>query len=75
MIIIEEKIPIYLSQDEAMLFVAFQKNYQVVAYILGTMEALRLNEIRNASLTMDFDPQGSITHSSITQHYKKHPPN
>lgn len=70
-IIIEEKTPVYLSPDEAMLFMAFQKNYQVVARILGSMDALRINDISNASLTMDFDRDGLITHSSITKHYRK----
>lgn len=70
-IIIEQKTPIYLSSDEAMLFMAFQKNYQVIANIIGSMDALRVNNITNSTLTMDFDREGLIAHSSITKHYRK----
>lgn len=70
-IIIEQKIPIYLSEDEARLFVTFQKNYQVVARIIGSMDALNLTEIKNASLLMDFDQNGTINHSAITKHYRR----
>lgn len=70
-LIIEEKTPVYLSPDEAMLFMTFQKNYQVIARILGSMEALKVNDLSNGTLTMDFDSGGVIQHSSITKHYRK----
>lgn len=67
----ETKTAVYLDPDEAMLFVAFQKNYRTVAHILGSIDALGLNSISNASLTMDFDRDGIISHTSITKHYRK----
>ncbi len=70
-IIIEEKTPVFLSPDEAQLFVAFQKNYQLIANILGNMDSLGLSNLRNASMVLDFDMNGVIQHSSITKHYRK----
>ncbi len=68
---IKEKTPIWLSSDEALLFKAFQQHYQVVARIIGSMEALRINDIANASVVMDFDANGIIQHSAITKHYRR----
>lgn len=70
-IVIEPKTPVYLSPDEALLFIAFQKNYQLIANILGTMDSMGFTNLRSASVALDFDANGAIQHSSITKHYRK----
>ena len=70
-IIIEEKLPVYLSTDEAKLFLAFQKNYHTIAQVLGVMDSLGVKNMANGSLTLDFNSEGMIQHSSITKHYRK----
>lgn len=70
-IIIEQKTPVYLSPDEALLFVEFQRRYQTIASIIGNMEGMGLINLKNSSLTLDFDMNGVIQHSSITSHFRK----
>ena len=70
-ITIEQKTPVYLSPDEALLFMAFQKNYQVIARILGHIDALGIRNIANSSLVLDFDKDGMVAHTAITNHYRK----
>jgi len=69
-ITIEQKTPVYLSPDEALLFMAFQKNYQIIAHILGTMDSLKIGDLSNGRLEMDFDKTGMVTHTSITKHFR-----
>lgn len=71
MIITLEKTPVYLDPDEALLFLAFQKNYHVVAQVLGVMDSLGIKTLANGSLTLDFNSDGIIQHSSVTKHYRK----
>lgn len=69
--LIIEKIPVFLTADEALLFRQFQERFQIIASIVGSMDALNIKDIKNASLTMDFDGNGIINHSSITKHYRR----
>ena len=69
-IIIEEKIPVYLSEDEAKLFIAFQKNYIVFAQLLGYMESTGTSNLKNMSIVMDIDNDGKVGHTAITRHYR-----
>ena len=66
----ENTTTIVLTDDEAKLFLEFQKHFQIIAYVLGAMALLNINIIKNASLTLDYDQNGKINHSVISQHYR-----
>lgn len=68
--IIIEKIPVYLTADEAMLFVEFQKNYQIIAHLLGYMSSIHADTLKNTHLAFDIDNEGKISHTAITKHYR-----
>lgn len=70
MIETRQNVQIDLKPEEAMLFVEFQKNYQVVAYLLGYLSSLKIAEMNNTNLTMDIDSNGKVSHTSITKHYR-----
>jgi len=61
---------VYLTPDEALLFVEFQKRYHIIAQLVGCMESLNLSDIKNTSITMDTDEQGRVKHTAITKHYR-----
>ncbi len=63
-------IVIELSKEDALLFKAFQENYQVVAPIVGFMDSLKMADLKNMTIQMDIDKNGVINHSSITRHYR-----
>lgn len=62
---------IQLTDDEAKLFVEFQRNYQMIAHTLGVMRSLNLTNLNTCELTMHYDQTGSITHAQITKHFNK----
>lgn len=64
------KIPVYLTEDEAKLFIEFQKRYQVMAHLLGYMDSLNIFELKNCSVVMDIDNLGKVSHTAITRHYR-----
>lgn len=69
-IVIEEQIPVYLTPDDARLFVEFQKRYQVIGQLLGSMDALKISDMKNVSIVMDLDGAGKLQHTAITKHYR-----
>lgn len=62
---------IELTDEEALLFLQFQKNYEVIGYILGYMDSLKTYDLRNMSITMDIDNTGTIRHCSFTKHFRQ----
>jgi Holliday junction resolvase len=72
-IIIEQKpanTPVYLTPDEVLLFIEFKRNYKIVAYILGFMESLHLEDMRETNVVLDIDKTGIISHAAITKHFR-----
>ncbi len=67
---VESKIPVYMTVDEASLFVEFKKNYKVIAYILGFMNTMNINDMKETNVSLDIDKNGSVGHASITKHFR-----
>lgn len=67
---IKPQVAVYLSEDDAKLFMAFQQNYQTVAHLLGCMDGLNLKDLKNVSVNMDIDKDGKLAHTAITRHYR-----
>ena len=63
-------VPIFLTKGEAMLFVEFQKRYQVLAHLIGCMDSLNILQLKNCSITLDVDTNGKVSHSAITVHHR-----
>lgn len=62
---------IFLEDEEAKIFLEFQKRFNVIASIVGTLDTFNTLDLKNSSLTLDFDNNGIIAHSSITKHYRR----
>lgn len=56
MIINLETIPVYLTNEEANLFVKFQRHHNLIAY----MENVKAFGMRNGSVTIHFNSLGEI---------------
>lgn len=69
-VIIEEKIPVYLSPYEAGVFVKFQEHFTLIAHVVGVMDSLGLKDLNNANILMEFNNEGLIKHTAITKHYR-----
>lgn len=65
-----QNIPVYLTIDEARLFVEFKKRYKVIAYILGFMESMRLDDMKETNVVLDIDKGGIVSHAAITKHFR-----
>lgn len=61
---------VWLTEDEARLFVMFQKHYQTIAPIVGYLESLKLMDLGSTNITIDIDPVGVVRHTSITKNFK-----
>lgn len=57
---------IYLTEEDARLFVQFQKSYMIFRALIEA-EAL---EIRNGSVTLNFDANGAIRAVKKELHYR-----
>lgn len=66
----QPKIPVYLTEDEAKLFVEFQKRYQVIAHLIGYMDSINIFELKNSSIQLDIDTTGKVSHTAVTKHYR-----
>lgn len=66
----DTKILVELSPTDALLFAEFQKRYEVVAPLVGYMDAIKVFDLRNMSLQFDIDKAGVISHTSITRHFR-----
>lgn len=62
----KELTPIYLNQEEAMLFVAFQKRYAFIELL----ESLKVFDIKSGSITVNFDSLGAIGSVDIQRHFR-----
>ncbi len=73
-VIIEQEtpahIPVYLTQDEALLFVQFKKNYKVIAYILGFIDSMKIENMKETNIVLDIDKNGIVSHAAITKHFR-----
>ncbi len=70
-VINKELIPVFLTNEEALLFIQFQKKYQVIAYILGCLDSLNVNDVKNSMVSFNFDQSGVLGNTTITKHYKR----
>jgi len=62
--------PVYLTPDEALLFIEFKKRYHIIAPLIGYMETMRIPDLKEASVVMDIDSSGKVSHTAITKHYR-----
>lgn len=61
---------IELTDEEAKLFIEFQKHHEMIAYLLGFMDSLNVSNLKNMSITMDIDNLGVVAHTSLTRHFR-----
>lgn len=61
---------VQLTDEDALLFIQFQKNYQILAPIVGYMTSLKIIDISNSQLVLDIDSQGKVGHMAITKHFR-----
>ena len=64
-------VTIDLTEEDAKLFILFQQHYNLVAYLLGAMDKLKLQDLNMCNVQLDYNAHGLIEHSAITKHYKK----
>lgn len=62
---------IELTNEDALLFVEFQKHYNVVAPIVGYMSSLKLVDVSNTQIVLDIGQSGVVQHMAITKHYRQ----
>jgi hypothetical protein len=48
--------PVFLSEEEARLFLSFQKHH----HLIGLLESIKAFDIRGGSITIKFDNEGKI---------------
>lgn len=60
-----------LTDEEAGLFLEFQKHYKVVAPIVGYMSSLKLVDLSNTQVVLDIGQTGLVQHMAITKHYRQ----
>lgn len=63
-------IPVYLTTDEARLFVEFKKRYKVIAYILGFMDSMKIEDMKETNVILDIDKGGVVSHAALTKHFR-----
>jgi len=61
---------IELTDDEAKLFLIFQKKHAVLAPMLGYMDMMQLDKLVNCSIQLDTDAKGIVVHTAITKHFR-----
>ena len=61
---------IELTDEDALLFIQFQKNYSVIAPIVGYMSSLQIIDIKNTQIVLDIDQAGKVSHMAITKHFR-----
>ncbi len=62
---------IELSDEDAILFMEFQKRYVFIGQLVGYMDSLNVFDLKNMTITMDIDQHSTVSHMSITKHYRK----
>lgn len=65
------KVIVELTEDDAKLFIEFQKHYTLIGYVLGVMSGLNLTELKTCELTMHFNASGAVTNAQITKHFRE----
>lgn len=53
----ETLIPVFLTEIEAQSFIEFQKHRALI----GLLQSIKAFDIRQGSVTINFDPQGKIS--------------
>ncbi len=66
----ESSIPVFLTADEARLFVEFKKHYKVIAYLVGFMESMKIEDMKETNIMLDVDKQGIVSHAAITKQFR-----
>ncbi len=61
-----DKTAIYLTQDEAMLFIEFQKRYA----FMKLLESIGAFDLRSGSVTIHFDSLGGIGSIDKQEHFR-----
>ena len=61
---------ILLTSDEALLFKKFMQYHEVIGYIVGYLDVMGNDRMRNSQIILDIDKDGIINHSSITKHFR-----
>lgn len=62
----QETVVVYLSPEQAELFVQFQKRFA----FMQLMESLKVFEVRNGNVTVNFDGIGGISSVEINQVFR-----
>lgn len=62
---------ILLTSDDALMFEEFLKHHDVIGYFVGYLKSMGTNRIENSQVILDIDSSGTITHTSITKHFRK----
>lgn len=60
-----------LTDEEIELFKNLQKHHEVIGYLIGYMESLKLTDLKNVNIQLDIDDKGIVGHMSITKHYRR----
>lgn len=62
---------IELTDEEAALFLQFQKHHTVVAPIVGYISTLNLIDLSNTQIILDIGQTGLVQHMAITKHFRQ----
>jgi len=60
-----------LTDEDALLFIEFQKHYEMIGYIIGYMNSIGVSDMKNMNITLDIDNNGIVQHTSFTRHFRK----
>ena len=63
-------VTIELSEDQAKLFLEFQKRHEAISYLLGYMESVNVFNLKDMHIELDIGHTGMVEHMSITRHYR-----
>lgn len=61
---------IELTNEEALLFLEFQKHYLVIAPVAGYLSSIQTKDLSNSQIVLDIDSNQQIKHVSITKHFR-----
>ena len=62
---------IALTSDDALLFVQFQRHHELIAYMVGYLDSMGTDTLRNSQVVLDIGPHGTISHASVTKHFRR----
>lgn len=68
---ITDLINVELTLPQATLLRDVERHYEALGYLIGYMDMLNLNTLRNMTISLDIDDKGIVRHTSFTSHYRK----